>query len=83
MSHLDLARADYQLSGFLPGLSIILQLPNGVFKKVNQKNSLAVQWLRLCAFTDKGTGSVPVRELRSCKPCTMAKYIYIYIYIYI
>ena len=29
-------------------------------------NFLMVQWLRHCASTDKGSGSILVRELRSC-----------------
>ena len=38
-------------------------------------NSLVVQWLGLCIFTAEGPGSIPglVRELRSHKPCGMAK----------
>ena len=32
----------------------------GVFQKQSQtENSLAVQWLGLCAFTAQGTGSIP------------------------
>ena len=36
--------------------------------KVLDGNSLAVQWLRLPAFTAKGMGSIADGELRSCKP---------------
>ena len=28
-------------------------------KKINMGNSLAVQWLRLCAFTVEGLGLIP------------------------
>ena len=40
---------------------------------LTEVNSLAVQWLRLCAFTAKGLGSIPVRELRSHKLHNVAK----------
>ena len=41
---------------------------------MNVGNSLAVQWLELCAFTAKGPGFNPQsRNLRSHKPCGMAK----------
>ena len=42
-------------------------------------NSLAVQWLGLCAFTADSLGSIPVRERRSHKPHNMAKIIIIII----
>ena len=35
-------------------------------------NSPVVQWLGLSAFTAKGAGSLPGRELRSRKPCGVA-----------
>ena len=36
-------------------------------------NSLVVQWLGLCALTDKGPGSVPDWELKFHKLCGKAK----------
>ena len=42
-------------------------------------NSLAVQWLGLCAFTADSLGSIPVREQRSHKPHNVAKIIIIII----
>ena len=35
--------------------------------------SLVVQWLGLYYLTVKGSGSILVAELRSCKLCVMAK----------
>ena len=40
-----------------------------LLKNANLGNSLAVQWLGLRAFTAEGL----VAELRSCKPCGVAK----------
>ena len=36
-------------------------------------NSLAVQWLELCTFTAEGLVQSLVMELRSHKPCSVAK----------
>lgn len=36
-------------------------------------NSLLVQWLGLDASNAGGTGLIPVKELRSCKPFFVAK----------
>ena len=36
-------------------------------------NSLAVQWLGLCAFTPEGPDSIPGQKLRVHKPCCMSK----------
>ena len=44
-------------------------------------NFPVVQCLELHAFTVEGMGSIPGGELRSYKPCGMAK-IHTYIYIY-
>ena len=45
-------------------------------------NFPVVQCLELHAFTVEGMGSIPGGELRSYKPCGMAK-IHTYIYIYV
>ena len=38
---------------------VILHFPRVTLKKIISRNSLAVQWLGLCAFTAKGPGSTP------------------------
>ena len=63
-----------------------------VYSKVNQLyiyikytgNFPVVQCLELHAFTVRGMGSIPDGELRSYKPCGMAKiHTYIHTYIYV
>ena len=49
-----------------------------IVKKKLEGNSLVIQWLGLCSFTDKGQGTIPsldllVRELQSCKTCSVVK----------
>ena len=41
--------------------------------KDNNGNSLVVQWLGLGTFTAVGRVQSLVGELRSCKPCSVAK----------
>ena len=43
---------------FLTGIVCATELPE-LFKNTKIGNSLAVQWLGLCAFTAKGLGSIP------------------------
>ena len=42
--------------------------PKRQIKKLEDGNSLAVQWLELGAFTARAQVQSLVRELRSCKP---------------
>ena len=53
-------------------------------RKIFLRTSLAIQWLRLCASTAGGTGSIPGQgtKISHATQCNQ-KHIYIYTYIYI
>ena len=46
---------------------------NCITKCCIRKVKEAVQWLGLRTFTVEGMGSILVRELKSCMPCSVAK----------
>ena len=54
---------------------LFLNTEFGIFKTQGWGTSPAIQWLRLCASTAGGMGSIPNRGQRSCMPHGAAKYI--------
>ena len=55
----------------------MISLICGIYKKAKLGNSLVVQWLGFGTFTAGALVQSLVGELRSCKPCGMAKNIII------
>ena len=72
-SSLELSIKAYFSTIYLFSFNFRLKCLNQNNSKGCPGNSLAVQWLGLCALAAEGLGSIPGQELRSHKPSSQKK----------